>query len=189
MKLAYFNDFTLGIVRDDSVVDVSGIVRDIPHLGPHDLISGLIERWAQYRERLEEAAESSRSIPLGRVRLRAPLPRPGKMLCMARNFIESPDEEAQPLNAFLKSPNAVSDPGSTVVIPSAPAAIFEHEAELALLSEGRQKTPARPAWQILQGGLSQGLRLPIYTRLEGDSGRSPEPRPGRRRFPQLFEKR
>ena len=133
MKLAYFNDFTLGIVKGDGVVDVSGIVRDIPHLGPHDLITGLIERWEQYRERLEKAADSSRSIPLGRVRLRAPLPRPGKMLCMARNFIESPDEEAQPLNAFLKSPNAVSDPGSTVVLPTASATIFEHEAELAVV--------------------------------------------------------
>ena len=133
MKLAYFNDFTLGIVKGDGVVDVSGIVRDIPHLGPHDLITGLIERWGQYRERLEKAADSSRSIPLGRVRLRAPLPRPGKMLCMARNFIESPDEEAQPLNAFLKSPNAVSDPGSTVVLPTASATIFEHEAELAVV--------------------------------------------------------
>ena len=133
MKLAYFNDFKLGIVKGNSVVDVSGIVRDIPHLGPHDLISGLIERWEQYRERLESAADSSEGIPLGRVRLRAPLPRPGKMLCMARNFIESPNEEAQPLNAFLKSPNAVIDPGSTVVIPSAPATIFEHEAELAVV--------------------------------------------------------
>ena len=133
MKLAYFNDFTLGIVKGDSVVDVSGIVWDIPHLGPHDLISGLIERWEQYRGRLESAADSSEGIPLGRVRLRAPLPRPGKMLCMARNFIESPNQEAQPLNAFLKSPNAVSDPGSTVVIPSAPATIFEHEAELAVV--------------------------------------------------------
>ena len=71
MKLAYFNDFTLGIVKDDSVMDVSGVVRDIPHLGPHDLISGLIERWEQYRERLEKAADSSEGIPLGRVRLRA----------------------------------------------------------------------------------------------------------------------
>ena len=133
MKLAYFNDFTLGIVKDDSVVEVSSVVRDIPHLGPHDLISGLIERWEQYRERLQNATDSSEGIPLSRVRLRAPLPRPGKMLCMARNFIESPNEEVQPLNAFLKSPNAVSDPGSTVVLPSAQAAIFEHEAELALV--------------------------------------------------------
>lgn len=133
MKLAYFNDFSLGVVRESHIIDVSNIVEDIPHLGPHDLISGLIERWPHYRELLEEKSNSSNGIPLGEVELRAPLPRPGKILCMARNFIESPGEEIQSLNAFLKSPNAVNGPGSTVVLPSAPASIFEHEAELAIV--------------------------------------------------------
>ena len=56
MKLLYFDDFKLGVLKGDSVVDVSAVVADIPHIGPHDLISGLIARFADYRARLEEAA-------------------------------------------------------------------------------------------------------------------------------------
>ena len=46
MKLLFFDDFKLGVLKGDTVVDVSQVVRDIPHTGPHDLISGLIERFA-----------------------------------------------------------------------------------------------------------------------------------------------
>ena len=41
MKLLYFDDFKLGVLKGDSVFDVSSIVQGIPHTGPHDLISVL----------------------------------------------------------------------------------------------------------------------------------------------------
>ena len=76
MKLLFFDDFRLGLLKADAVVDVSGAVADVPHTGPHDLISGLIERFADYRTRLEEAGERGHEVPLGQVRIRPPLPRP-----------------------------------------------------------------------------------------------------------------
>ena len=42
MKILYFDDFKLGVLKGNDVVDVSDAVKDIPHTGPHDLISGLI---------------------------------------------------------------------------------------------------------------------------------------------------
>ena len=36
MKLAFFDDFRLGVVNGDVVVDVSSAVQDIPRTGPHD---------------------------------------------------------------------------------------------------------------------------------------------------------
>ena len=51
MKILYFDDFKLGVVKGDTVVDVSKVVKGIPHTGPHDLISGLIERFADYRKK------------------------------------------------------------------------------------------------------------------------------------------
>ena len=42
MKLMYFDDYKLGVVKGDAVVDVSSVVRDIAHTGPHDLINGVI---------------------------------------------------------------------------------------------------------------------------------------------------
>ena len=56
MKLLFFDDWKLGVLKGDSVVDVSAVVTGIPHTGPHNLISGLIERFADHKARLEEAA-------------------------------------------------------------------------------------------------------------------------------------
>ena len=45
-------------VKGDGVVDVTDAVKDIPHIGPHDLINGLIERFSEYRPKLEAAVAS-----------------------------------------------------------------------------------------------------------------------------------
>src|SRR6059058_653247 len=49
MKLLFFDDFKLGLLKGDAVIDVSETVRNIPHTGPHDLISGLIARFTTTR--------------------------------------------------------------------------------------------------------------------------------------------
>ncbi len=62
MKVVYCDDFELGGVRDGQVVDVSEVVQDIPHVGPHDLISRLIEQFEAYRGRLEQAVDASPGV-------------------------------------------------------------------------------------------------------------------------------
>ncbi len=134
MKLVFFDDFKLGVVRDHLVVDVSAAVRDIPHTGPHDLISGLIARFGDYRTRLEEAANTGTAMPVDKMRLRAPLPKPCNIDCMAVNYMEDGTRtEAAPINAFFKSPNSVIGDGDTMVLPDIPATIFEGEAEVAVV--------------------------------------------------------
>jgi 2-keto-4-pentenoate hydratase/2-oxohepta-3-ene-1,7-dioic acid hydratase in catechol pathway len=134
MKILYFDDFKLGVLEANGVVDVSQAVRDIPHTGPHDLISGLIERFGAYRPRLEEAARHGRGIPVDRVRIRPPLPRPVNIVAMAVNYMEDGTRsEPAPINAFHKSPSAVIGHGDTMVLPDVPATIFEGEAEVALV--------------------------------------------------------
>src|SRR4029078_6261284 len=65
MKLCYFDDFKLGIIKGaDQVVDVTAVVKDIPHVGPHDLINGVIAGFAGYKGKLEQAAASGKAIPL-----------------------------------------------------------------------------------------------------------------------------
>ena len=65
MKLCYFNDYKLGVVKGDAVVDVSAVVQDIPHTGPGDLMNGLIERFDAYRPKLEAAAASGSGERMG----------------------------------------------------------------------------------------------------------------------------
>ena len=134
MKLLFFDDFKLGVLKGDAVVDVSQTVRDIPHTGPHNLISGLIERFADYRAALEKAAASGKGVPVSQVRIRPPLPKPVNIECMAVNYMEDGTrKEPAPINAFHKSPSAIIGPGDTMVLPDIPATIFEGEAEMALV--------------------------------------------------------
>jgi 2-keto-4-pentenoate hydratase/2-oxohepta-3-ene-1,7-dioic acid hydratase in catechol pathway len=145
MKLAYFDDYRLGVVTGDGVVDVSGLVKDIPHTGPHNLISGLIEHFADYRAKLEDTAARGQRIPLGQVKIRAPLPKPVNIECMAVNYMEDGTlKEPAPINGFHKSPSAVIGPGDTMVLPDVPAGIFEGEAELAVVM-GKRASHVRAA--------------------------------------------
>jgi 2-keto-4-pentenoate hydratase/2-oxohepta-3-ene-1,7-dioic acid hydratase in catechol pathway len=145
VKLLFVDDFKLGVLKGDAVVDVSAVVKDIPHTGPHDLISGLIERFAEYRRRLEDAAARGTGTPLGRVRIRPPLPRPVNIVAMAVNYMEDGTRtEPAPLNAFHKSPSGVIGDGDTMVLPDVPATIFEGEAELALVI-GKRASHVRAA--------------------------------------------
>ena len=134
MKLVFFDDFRLGVLKDHLVVDVSSAVRDIPHTGPHDLISGLIARFADYKGRIEHAASTGTAMPEGKIRLRAPLPKPYNIDCMAVNYMEDGTRsDPAPINAFFKSPNCVIGDGDTMVLPDVPATIFEGEAEVAVV--------------------------------------------------------
>jgi 2-keto-4-pentenoate hydratase/2-oxohepta-3-ene-1,7-dioic acid hydratase in catechol pathway len=134
MKLVYFDDYRLGVLDDHKVVDVMAAVRDIPHLNPQDLMRGLIERFEEYRPKLEQAAAQGTGIPVGDVRLRPPLPKPNNIDCMAVNYMEDGTRsEPAPINAFHKSPSGIIGNGDTMVLPDVPATIFEGEAEVALV--------------------------------------------------------
>ena len=134
MKLLYFNDFKLGVLKGDAVVDVSAEVRDIPHTGPGDLMNGLIERWGSYKPRLESATARGAGVPVSGVRIRPPVPGPRTIDCMAVNYMEDGTRSAPaPINAFHKSPSAIIGHGDTMVLPDVPASAFEGEAEIAVV--------------------------------------------------------
>lgn len=134
MKLVYFDDFKLGVLKGDVVVDVSAEVTDIPHTGPGDLMNGLIERWDSYRPRLEAAVARGSGVSVSGVRIRPPVPGPRTIDCMAVNYMEDGERSAPaPINAFHKSPSAIIGNGDTMVLPDVPAAVFEGEAEVAVV--------------------------------------------------------
>src|SRR5207247_6719770 len=141
---------------EDRVVDVTSVVQDVPHTGPHDLINGLIERFEQYRSRLESAVAAAQGVPVSGVRIRPPLPRPVNIDCMAVNYMEDGTRaEPAPINAFHKSPGSVIGDGNTMVLPDVPATIFEGEAELALVIGKRAaNVPAGKAMTYVFGHLN-----------------------------------
>ena len=134
MKLAFFDDFKLGVVTGDKVVDVSDVVKDIPRMGPQDVMRGVIERFGEFKGKLADAAAKGQGKPVSQVKSRAPLPRPENIICMAVNYMEDGTlPEPAPINAFMKSPSAIIGDGDTMVLPDMAASIFEGEAEFAVV--------------------------------------------------------
>ena len=134
MKICYFNDFRLGVVKGDNVVDITDTVSHLPHRDTRDLINGLIADWANLKGEVEAAVAAAAGVPLSGVRLRAPVPMPQKIDCMAVNYMENGLlEKAAPINAFHKTPASLIGMGDTMVLPDIPAGIFEGEAELGMV--------------------------------------------------------
>jgi 2-keto-4-pentenoate hydratase/2-oxohepta-3-ene-1,7-dioic acid hydratase in catechol pathway len=134
MKLAFFDNYKLGVVVGDKIVDVSAVTKGIKALGPQDVIRGVIEKWSAYKGKLAAAAKKGKGKPLAKVKLRPPLPRPDNIVCMAVNYMEDGTlPEPAPINAFMKSPGAVIGDGDTMVLPDLGATIFEGEAEIAVV--------------------------------------------------------
>jgi 2-keto-4-pentenoate hydratase/2-oxohepta-3-ene-1,7-dioic acid hydratase in catechol pathway len=167
MKLLYFDDFRLGVLSGDTVVDVTAIVADLPHRDRQDLMNGLIANFAKYRARLETAA-GGRGLPLSSVRIRPPLPRPSTFDCMAVNYMEDGTRSAPaPINAFNKAPSTIIGHGDTMVLDDIPATCFEGEAELAVVIGKRaDHVPAAQAMDYVFGytnfidGSARGLPPP-----------------------------
>ena len=139
MKLAFFDDYKLGVVVGDKIVDVSAVTKGIKALGPQDVIRGVIEKWSTYKGKLAAAAKKGKGKPLAKVKLRPPLPKPENIICMAVNYMEDGTlPEPAPINAFMKSPSAIIGDGDTMVLPDVAASVFEGEAEIAVVI-GKQR--------------------------------------------------
>ena len=82
MKLAFFDDYKLGVVVGDKIVDVSAVTKGIKALGPQDVIRGVIENFGALKGKLAAAAKKGKGKPLSKVKLRPPLPKPENIICM-----------------------------------------------------------------------------------------------------------
>jgi len=106
-----------GVLTEAGVVDVSSATAELRAHSPQHLIEQIIDDFDRLRPTFERLAASALPLPLDVVRLRPPLPRPGKILCCIGNYWEHAQREARPLNMFLKNPDAVIGPGDTIVLP------------------------------------------------------------------------
>jgi len=151
MKLVLFEtserrEAAPGLLTERGVVSLAGTVQH-GHT-PQLAMQGLIDGFDRLRRKLERLEAEGEALPLTSVRLRAPLPRPGKILCCIANYWEHAQREARPLNMFLKNPEAVVGPGDTIMLPEFTEPwIFMHEAELALVIKGPAKKVSQTDWK------------------------------------------
>ena len=142
MKIAMIDDFRPAIITADGAVDVSDAVPEIMAVPPVYRMAELIERWTQHLPTVKEASANSRAKPLSTVRLRAPVPRPAKLLCAQLSFREGLQATKISPTFFLKSSTCVIGPGDTIELNPVDAKVFHHEAELALIVGKRAKAIA-----------------------------------------------
>lgn len=155
MKLVRFESggqAGIGIVENDAVVDCGG-------LGPHaDTIPAILQLGAGARGELQRAARSrGRQHSMGEVTLLAPVPRPGKFLCVGLNYLDHIEETGakRPVRPtiFNKQSTCVVGPGVPVHKPGASEQV-DYEGELGMVIGRRcRHVPKDRAADVIGGFL------------------------------------
>jgi 2-keto-4-pentenoate hydratase/2-oxohepta-3-ene-1,7-dioic acid hydratase in catechol pathway len=142
VRLVVFDDNRVGLLRDGTVVDVSDLVGAGGGRWPPVFLLGAIAEFERLRPRLLEALRDRPGVPVDRVRLRAPVVFPSKVIAAPVNY-RLHIEEMRPLvkgelhaieryGLFLKAPSSIVGPGATVELPF-PERRTDHEVELGVV--------------------------------------------------------
>lgn len=135
----------LGVVADDRVIDIAAAAEALHHealpSAMLQLLQGgdaLLERVRTLLATVSEQGNSQNSYSYGvaAVRLRAPLPQPGKIICVGQNYrdhvLEQNAEMPERPILFAKFNNAIVGPGDDVIYPTTTSE-FDYEAELVVV--------------------------------------------------------
>jgi len=121
MRFAVYDDERLGIVVGDEIVDVSDLV--VPgQQGPGGPLLRLIEQGYDPAPQTAQRLRGRARQALKQARLRAPLPRPGKIIGAPVNYLDHKAEMSVPqtiaeYGVFLKAASSVSGPGEAIRLP------------------------------------------------------------------------
>ncbi len=142
--------FTHGPHREEAGILVGSVVHPLAGIGYPDVLSFLRGGEAAIAEAGRYAASRPGGFPLSDVRLHAPLPRPGKFICIGLNYrdhaIESGMEIPEIPTVFTKYSNAVCGHGDPIVLPHVSKQV-DYEAELAFVVGRRAKGVRAADWE------------------------------------------
>ena len=138
MKLATFEangQERAGLVSGDALIDIGQAAPGLPR----DTI-GLIAAWPEVEGELHRLESVRPHFKLSEVRLKAPVPRPQKILAIGLNYADHIAESGQPTPQrqiwFSKLPNAVNGPYDPIQLPKASSAV-DYEAEFVAIVGNR----------------------------------------------------
>ena len=141
MKLLLFNDYTLGVLKGDRVVDVTRAVPDADKmpktpLGGEAVMENVIENFDTLRPQIEAVVNQESGVPMAGVKIRPPLPRPPDALCAFSNYQDRVETEPRPpvytLDFFHKSASSIIGNDELVELPDLQEAlVFQPEPEFA----------------------------------------------------------
>ncbi len=120
------------ITRDgqEMIVDLNGVEPSLPT----DIIA-FLAAGQQVRSAAEKAL-SGKAMKLSAVKLKAPIPQPGKIICIGLNYRDHAIETNSPIPeypvVFAKYANTVIGPGEAIVLPKVSKEV-DYEAELGFV--------------------------------------------------------
>ena len=149
-----------GLLVGDSVIDLHRADAALPS-EPRDLFAG----WERLRPKLSALAAragelpAAARVPLAEVRLGAPVPDPGEIVCLAGNYEEHIQEgqcvrdfqrTAHP-KLFSKAGASAAGPADDIVYPAGVTQL-DYEVEIAVVIGRRARgVPARAAEEVIAG--------------------------------------
>jgi len=141
MKLVTYNEGQLGVVKDDRVLPIPAVVA--PNMVA--LIAGWESKAAAVRD---IAARAEHPLPLASVKLKAPIPRPGKIMAIGLNYADHVKETGREMPKeqvwFSKMPTAVNGPFDPIQIPKV-SSMVDWEAEMVVVIGRRGRHIAKEA--------------------------------------------
>lgn len=154
MKLATFTENhrrRIGVVDGDTIVDLATAAPNLPQ----SMLAFLRAGPAAMAEAKTAALQASRRLSLSKVRLEAPVPRPGKVLAIGLNYADHVREGNRPMPEhqiwFSKQATCIVGPNDPIRIPKVSDKI-DYEAELCVVI-GRKcrHVPASRAFEVIAG--------------------------------------
>jgi 2-keto-4-pentenoate hydratase/2-oxohepta-3-ene-1,7-dioic acid hydratase in catechol pathway len=144
VKLCRYNDDQLAVVRDGQLFDITQVQTDIRNSSAYAMMGDpVIAALPHWRQRMEEAANRARGVPLASVSLLCPVVRPSKVMAAPTNYKKHIEEmqkrrEGQPskmgpnigtAGIFLKANSSLVGPSEGIALRF-PERRNEHEVEL-----------------------------------------------------------
>jgi 2-keto-4-pentenoate hydratase/2-oxohepta-3-ene-1,7-dioic acid hydratase in catechol pathway len=132
MKLGFFNNHKLAVIRNEEVIDVSDVVTRGDSQDPSEVIERLIQSFDKQLPKLQKASDQRTGLAMSGVKMLAPIRRPCNIVCMAANYNDGMFSTDN-INAFHKATSSVIGPDDEMILPDVPAKIFECEPELGIV--------------------------------------------------------
>ena len=151
MRLVRFNGGRVGVLANQGVVDVTGVVDVDPEEWPPVGMLRVIRDFAALRARIEGHLVTATASPLAQARLQVPIEWPNKVIAYPINYVDHGAEMAVTSYAsvagfFLKANSSLSGPLDAIELPALPGRSVHHECELAIIiGPGGRDIAARDA--------------------------------------------
>jgi 2-keto-4-pentenoate hydratase/2-oxohepta-3-ene-1,7-dioic acid hydratase in catechol pathway len=149
MKLVSFDDYRIGVIVDETVVDITAIAGGNEQWPPMAM-TRLIADFDRLRPAVEQTVAKP-GRPVSAVTLKTPVPWPSKIIAYPANYHEHAEEMGREYRAntqgfFLKPPSSLSGPSDPIVLPLNSDRRIDHECELGIIIGKGGRDIARDDW-------------------------------------------